>query len=264
MKEYDSPDWPYLERFLQDPLMMFTGNGRFLLFFLIALPSAAFAQQELYGKVVKRGGTEILPGVTVFNVSRDKYNQTDMGGNFKITATAGDTLLFSSVGYRPDTIIVVPYMFDENYIVPLTPNVVTLARVEVDEMTNYEQDSLKRRESYGFILDRPHTKLVNKKKPGDAPGFSFSPIGRFSAAERHKRDFEKKLEEQEKDYYIDYKFSPGRVAQLTRLKGDSLHEFMLRYRPSYDFCRNATSKDILLYINEKLTEYKKSKGIPAN
>jgi len=244
---------------------MLTGNCRLLLLLLIAFPSAGFAQQQLYGKVVKRGGTEILQGVTVWNASRNQYNQTDMGGNFKITAATGDTILFSSAGYRPDTVIVVPYMFDENYIVPLTPNVVTLARVEVDETTNYEQDSIKRRESYGFIFNRKHpVKLMNEKRPADAPGLNFSPIGYFSTGEKQKRRLEKRLEVQEKEYYIDAKFSPGRVSQLTRLKGDSLHDFMFRYRPSYKFCRNATSKDILLYINEKLTEYKKSKGAPAN
>ena len=235
---------------------MLRGNWCILLFF-IAFPSIGFAQQQLYGRVIKKGSREVLQGVNVKNARQDKYNESDIGGNYKIPAETGDTIIFSSAGYRPDTIIVAPYMFTEDFLVPLTPNVVTLVRVEVDEMTNYEQDSIKRRESYAFIFDRKPTKLMNKKSPGDAPGLSFSPISRFSSGEKQKRRFEKHLEEQEKDYYIDAKFSPGRVAQLTRLKDDSLHTFMVRYRPSYEFCRTASSRDILLYINDKLKLFKK-------
>jgi len=234
-----------------------------LLLAFMAFSFTGFAQQQLYGRIIKKGSREMLPGVNVRNASQDKYNQSDMGGNFKIPAATGDTLVFSSAGYRPDTVIVAPYMFDESFLVPLTANIVALAGVVVDEMTNYEQDSLKRREAYGFIFDRNPVKLMNKKQPGDAPGFSFSPISRLSSGEKQKRRFEKKLEEQEEEYYIDARFSPGHVSQLTGLKGDSLHNFMLRYRPSYHFCRSAGSKDILLYINDKLKEYKKSQGLQA-
>lgn len=235
---------------------MLRANCCILLVF-ITIPSIVIAQQELYGKVVKRGGTEILPGVTIKNASRQKYNQSDMGGNFKISAKTGDTLLFTSAGYRPDTVIVAQYMFSEEFLVPLTPNIVTLARVEVDEMSRYQSDSIKRREDYGFILDKKHpVSLLNEKRAADAPGLSFSPIGYFSTGEKQKRRLKERLEKQEKEYYIDYKFSPGRVAQLTGLKDDSLHTFLLRYRPSYKFCRNASSKDMLLYINDKLKLYK--------
>src|SRR5438067_1302356 len=147
-------------------LTMLRRNCCTLLIF-IAFPLIGFTQQQLYGRIIKKGSREMLPGVNVQNASQEEHNQSDMGGNFKIAAATGDTLIFTSAGYRSDTVIVAPYMFDESFLVPLTPNVVALARVEVDEMTNYEQDSLKRREDYGFILDRKPVKLVNKNKPGD-------------------------------------------------------------------------------------------------
>lgn len=226
--------------------------------FLFACSSIATAQQPLAGKIVKKGSTEIIKGVTVINLSQGKHNISDMGGNYKIYAVPGDTILFTSAGYLPDTLIVASAMLLESYQVFLAPNVVALAAVKVDETRNYQLDSIKRREEYSFILDRKHpVKLWNEKRAGDAPGLSFSPIGYFSTAERRKRRLKRRLIREEEDYYIDYRFPPARVAQLTRLKGDSLQTFIFRYRPSYRFCRNASNQDILLYINDKLKLYRK-------
>ena len=230
-----------------------------LLLFFLTICSCVLAQQPLAGKVVKKGSAEILIGVTIANLSQGRHNVSDMGGNYKIAAKPGDTLLFSSAGYQTDTVIVAGYMFTESFLVPLEPHVVALQAVKVDELRNYQLDSIKRREEYSFILDKKHpVKLMNEKRNADGPGLSFSPIGYFSKRERQKRELKKRLRQEEEDYYIDSKFSLSRVSQLTRLSGDSLRIFMWRYRPSYKFCRSAGGQDMLFYINEKLKIYKQT------
>lgn len=236
---------------------MFTENCIAFLI-LSAFPGIAAAQQPLAGRIVKKGSTEILKGVTVINLSQGKHNISDMGGNYKIPAVPGDTILFTSAGYLPDTVVVSLAMLLEGLPIELAPNVVTLSSVKVDETRNYQLDSIQRREEYAYILNKKHpVKLWNEKRSADGPGLSFSPIGYFSAAERRKRKLKQRLELEEEDYYIDYRFPPARVAQLTRLKGDSLQTFLFRYRPSYRFCRKASNQDILLYINDKLKLYLK-------
>lgn len=232
-------------------------NG-FSLLCMLAFPAIGFAQQELAGRVVKKGTTEILIGVTVINRTQQKSNRSDMGGNYKIPASPGDTILFSSAGYQPDTVIVRSYMFSESWLVDLSPNILVLPSATVDEISNYQMDSLKRRDDYRFLLDKLHpVTLMNNKRPGDGPGLSFSPLGYYSKEEKNKRRLKRRLKQEEEDYYIDYKFPPARVAQLTRLKGDSLQLFLRLYRPSYAFCRKASSQDILLYINDKLNLFRK-------
>ena len=231
----------------------------FSLLFCLAFSSIGFAQQQLTGKTIKRGGTEIIIGVNVINRTLVKGNISDMGGNYKIPARPGDTIIFSSAGYRPDTLIVRSYMFGESWLVDLRPNIAALPSVSVEEESNYQSDSLKRRDEYRWLLDRKHpVKLMNEKRPGDAPGFSFSPLGYYSKTEKDKRRLKRRLQQEEEDYYIDYKFPPVRVAQLTRLKGDSLQLFLRLYRPSYAFCRKANSEDILLYINDKVSVFRKT------
>jgi hypothetical protein len=235
-------------------------NGRkscFLLFFL-GFSFAGYAQQELWGKTLKEGSPEILIAVNVTNLNSGKFNVSDLGGNYRIPASPGELIVFSSAGYLPDTVTVTPVMLDSSFPVYLTPHLVALAPVRVGELSNYQIDSLQRRKDYANIYNKKHpVKLWNEKRPGDAPGLNFSPLGFFSGTEKQKRRLKKRLAQEEADYYIDSKFSLVRVSRLTRLTGDSLRLFMMRFRPSYKFCRMATSQDMLLYINDKLVLFKK-------
>ncbi|HEY4205368.1 MAG TPA: carboxypeptidase-like regulatory domain-containing protein [Puia sp.] len=226
----------------------------------LLLATEGFGQQQVSGKVIRKGSAEKLIGVSIFNLNTRRYTSTDTAGNYSLAASPGDTVIFSSAAYLPDTAFVASYMFSENYLVALKPNIAILESVDVMEMGKYREDSLKRREEYSWLLDAKHpVKLMNEKRAADGPGFSFSPFGYFSKGERQKRRLKKRLKEEEEYYYVNYKFSSSRVSLLTGLKGDSLRMFMMRCRPSYACCRNATDRDMFLYINDKLILYKKGK-----
>jgi hypothetical protein len=235
-----------------------TATNCFSLLIFLGFWSEAAAQHQIFGKTIKKGSEEILIGVNVLNLSEHQRNISDLGGNFRIAALSGDTIVFSSAAYQPDTLVVGWPLLDVSYQEGLTPRVARLPTVTVDEMRNYELDSIQRVQDYAFIYNIKHpVKLLNEKRPGDDPGFSFSPIGYFSQSEKQKRRLKQKLKQEDEDEYINAKFSPFRVAQLTKLSGDSLHLFMTRYKPSYKFCRQATSQDMLLYINDKIILFKK-------
>jgi hypothetical protein len=225
---------------------------------LILFSSSVWGQEELFGKIMIQGSPQPVSGVNVSNLSQKKHNLSDLGGNYKIQAGIGDTLIFSSAGFISDTLVVRISELEDHIQVFLIPNVVKLPSVEVDEMAIYRADSVKRREEYAIILDKKHpVKLFNEKRTGDNPGLSFSPIGYYSSGESQKRRLKKRLKQEEQDYFIDYKFSLARIGQLTRLRGDSLKIFMVRFRPGYSFCRNANTLDILLYVNDKLKVFRK-------
>jgi hypothetical protein len=180
-----------------------------------------------------------------------------LGGNYKIPVSNGDTLIFSSAGYLADTLIVDPTLDFEDYTVYLNPNIIYLPFVVINEEGKYQLDSVNRRNEYNFLYGRKHpVKLWNEKRQEDGPGLSFSPIGYYSSNQVQQRRLKKRLAEEEEGYYIDYKFSVSRVAQLTRLKGDTLQLFMRKFRPSYQFCRTANAQDILFYVNEKFKLFK--------
>ncbi|MEP6746810.1 MAG: hypothetical protein ABJB86_03740 [Bacteroidota bacterium] len=229
------------------------------IFFLLFFSFTGFAQQYLAGKILKKGTPDIVPGVNIKNINNNKYNTSDIGGNYRIFANAGDSLIFSSAGYRPDTITVNGAMLQNEYDIYLVANVVALATIEIDALSKYEADSIRRTEEYAYILNpKNRAKLVKTKKvSSDAPGFTVSPVTFFSKHERQKRKLLERIKQEDENEYIDARFTRSRVAQVTALKADSLQRFMLLYRPPYDYCRKATSQDILLYINDKLILFRK-------
>jgi len=147
-------------------------------FLPLVFSSQSFAQQVLSGRIHKKLSTEVLVAVSVHNLSQQKYNQSDMGGNFRIPAKKGDTIVFTSAGYLPDTTFVNTWMFAEaeGYNVYLTPNMVELPSVRVGEQSNYQLDSIKRREDYSWLDSVHHVKLAGGKTFSDGVGISFSPL----------------------------------------------------------------------------------------
>ena len=132
----------------------------------IGVSPEAFSQ--LTGKIFRKGSMEVLSGINVKNSTAKKYNTSDMGGNYIVQAQPGDTIIFSSAGYRADTLVANNEVFARGYDVYLAVNVVTLAAVEIDPLGKYLADSIRRREEYAFILDKKHpVKLMNEKRAAD-------------------------------------------------------------------------------------------------
>ena len=227
----------------------------------VSPPSAV--QQVLSGKIKRRSSDEVLPSVTVINRTQKKTNISDVGGNYRIPAKPGDTIVFSSAGYHPDTAFVSAWMFEEKegYLVALSPNAEMLAPVRVGDLSNYQLDSTRRREEYAWLFPKhPYTLLGRESRAGF--GVVIRPVEYFGKKQAQRRRLRKRIKQQEIDHYIDFRFPAAYVSRVTGLHDDSLRIFMYRYRPDYTFCRSASNEDILLYINEKLKEYHKG-GPPA-
>jgi len=217
--------------------------------------SGASAQRQISGNI--KGDSEILMSATIRNMTRHMINISDLGGNYRIAAEAGDSLIFSHLGYISDTIVVDNNMFNERLPVELKMKISYLQSVEVDEMAKYRLDSLSRREDYDYIFKNKNAKpLWDNKLSGDGRGVNFSPIGHWSSNEKQKRKLKERLERDDKEEFIYYKFS-RRVPRLTGLTGDSLITFINKYKPAYDYCLNASNLDMLIYINDKLILFKK-------
>jgi len=213
------------------------------------------AQQSVSGKVYSSINDSIIIGASVLNKKTGRFSGTDNSGKYSITALEGDSLVFSATGYEPDTIVVQFHMFLVPVDVTIGPRVISLENVEV--RSDYSADSLARRNMYNDIYNPPG--ITGRNRPADGVGISLSPLSHFSKAAKQKRELRKRLEKQEQEAFIDYSFPEGWVSSLTGLKGDSLKLFMTRYRPSYDFCRQATRADMIVYVSDKFIEFRKGR-----
>jgi len=219
------------------------------------------AQQLLKGRIYDKETDSALVSTTVFNVTRKMYVLSTREGDYAIDAREGDKIVFTSVGYLPDTVKVLNYMIDAGYDVTMALKNSLLKNVTV-RSPNYQRDSLNRREDYKDFYNRPKNKMVSNTGPQNGVGVAISPLGFLNKRSKNKK-IAANLQYQEEQDFVDYSFSRRYVEKLTNLHGDSLLSFMLQYRPTYEFCRTASSEDMLNYVNDKLILYLKRNETPA-
>lgn len=100
-----------------------------LLFFLLFLPLAAFAQGSLSGTVLDKGSNQPLPGVNVLIEGSSNGVSTDFDGKFTLTnIPQGATIVFSYVGYRNETL---KFSGQDNITVSLEEDASQLSEVVV-------------------------------------------------------------------------------------------------------------------------------------
>lgn len=208
--------------------------------------------QEVTGKIYIAQQNEVIGAASVLNKNSQQFIQADKNGNYSISVREGDTLIFSAIGFLPDTQHVQYYMLNGVLDVALIKQVYILPLVKVN--SNYHLDSLQRRNEYQGVFKMPG--ITGGNRPSNGFGISLSPISYFSSATRQKRTLKKKLIKQEQEYFIDYCFPQQWVKQLTGLDDRSLTLFMYSYRPSYQFCRKTDRAGMVMYISEKLKEFK--------
>ncbi len=88
-----------------------------LLFFCASLTAQDLRESNLYGRVTENG--EGVADVHVMNLSAEKASITDKDGKFSVPARPGDTLLFSAIQLRRQSLVVSSAMLQRAIEVPL-------------------------------------------------------------------------------------------------------------------------------------------------
>jgi hypothetical protein len=218
----------------------------------------ANAQQFLTGKIYKANSTEHLVSVSIHNITQQRYDLSEEDGSYRIQAAPGDHISFSSVGYKTDTVTITASLLTAAYPVYLDVRPQTLQAVRVGQYSNYQLDSMDRRKEYAWVYEHENTPHVAKDRQGsDGVGVTLNIFRNTSSAAKQRIKLEKRLQKEEEEYYVDSRYNKDYVTKITKLKGDSLADFMRKYRPSYEYCRKAANVDILVYINDSYKQYMK-------
>lgn len=105
--------------------IILTLNMRTCLFLMFLLSTVAgFAQTpdkkvvQFSGIIVNRDSNTVVPYVTITNVTgKDQYYSANYKGYFSFVAHAGDTLVFTAVGYKREGIVIPLNVSDNKYTV---------------------------------------------------------------------------------------------------------------------------------------------------
>jgi hypothetical protein len=211
------------------------------------------AQSTLSGRIYEKSSDSVVAGINVLNNNTRASVRSGKDGRYNLPVAEGDVVIFSGAGFVSDTLVV-------SYDKLLTQQDITMAIQFVSlrgiKVTNsYYKDSLARRNEYSSIYNQKG--ITGGNRPTDGVGVSVSALSFFSYKAKKQRELKRKLERDEEESYIDYSFPVEMVENFSKLHGDSLRLFMYRYRPSYEFCRKTDRANMLVYISDKLKEFRK-------
>lgn len=229
---------------------------------LFQLPLLLFAQQPLSGKAYDKSTDSVIAGVSIWNLTRGRGSVTNSRGEYQVEVRENDRLVFSHQGYRNDTVQIDFSHLKLGYNPTMIPEQQTLATVYVDE-SYYQRDSLQRRIDNQEVWGTADKKLVSRSGPTDGVGIALSPASFYSKKNRELKRTKARLQQEEEQAYVDFRFSESLVGYLTKLKGQDLQDFMLSYRPDYNFCRKTTKEKMQEYILAKLELYHASRHTGA-
>ena len=208
--------------------------GYIAAFALVLVGRVAFGQVEIKGTVYDRSQLYALPGVSVMGVS-GAGTMTDSLGRYSIRLPAGDSIYFSYLGKFTTKFAVKGLAPGYPFDMSLQVWVDTLPTVLV-RPRDYHQDSLANREEYRNVFDYSPHYLQNMKmerRGGMGVGINLDML--FDArSNRRMLALQDRLEWEEKDKYIDHRFTRALVRRITGLEPPALDTFMRQYRPSYE------------------------------
>ncbi|GAA4143938.1 hypothetical protein GCM10022216_26310 [Sphingobacterium kyonggiense] len=219
----------------------------------ISLPHIGQAQQRLDGIVYDVITKQRLGEVQIRNIGNNNSIYNDSRGEFSITASPGDQLIFRKAGYLSDTII---YKNQAALIVNLKEAVKQIQEVQVYGRRNPDDvlDEMKREYKKAFNLAAPKEAIsIGPTGVGLSIDYLYSMVSKEAKNARRFTEFIGKVHEQN---IIDYRFTPELVRNLIGLEGEDLQVFMKLFRPSYEFISTATEMQLRNYIKKQYEIFK--------
>lgn len=237
----------------------------FSLFFLL-LSFHGLAQMKIEGTVLDVSKKNLVEGVRVV-CTNGMFDVTDSMGKFSISASEKDSLTF----YYNDkptqkfavTMIPDPHNFIISIHVPVKSKYQLLNEVMVFSKS-YRQDSVENRREYSNIFNYKNPGISSSMVPGGVPGADLDELINIFRFKRNKRlrASQKRMEEQEQEKYVNFRFSKLTVQRITGLQGNYLDTFIKWYRPSYEFTQQADEISFNQYILNAWYQFRSIMHIP--
>jgi hypothetical protein len=204
---------------------------------LLFLIQIANGQLRVEGTIYDRSERIPLHSVSVLTTS-GAGTQTDSLGHYSIILNIGDSLYFSWLGKATERFAVKDIPAEGPFDMSLEVSVESLPSVSVSHnQTDYYWDSLENRKQYQKAFNyggsSELTDMKMKQRGGLGIGLDLNSLLR-PQDDRRMSVLHDRLELEEKDKYIDHRFTRSLVRKITGMESPALDSFMVRERPDYD------------------------------
>jgi hypothetical protein len=227
------------------------------LFFLVFIGNYVFGQTvTVQGFVIDKETKARLAKVYIYNSANDEGIYNNLKGEFTTKAKIGDTIFAALSGYAMDTIV---YKGKGAIVLQLKSLAIKLNQVEIYGKTLTPQEQhLKTLKEYKYAIDRGSTKdLLNLGLGGVGLGIDaiYNLLSRQGKNARHLQAI---IEKDYREAIIDYRYRPEYVRAILDNPTFDVKDFMLQYRPTYQFVLNATDYAFVQFIRNSYNSYKRN------
>ena len=201
-----------------------------------------------------------IESVTVQSTAGE-ISLTDTLGRYVIEVGEKDSIWFSFLGKSTPKYPVLKIADVNQFDIALRLKANVMKEVRI-KTRNYKEDSVQNRRDYAKAFDfrRPSLGTMTSVTSSGV-GFDIGEIIRLFQfrKNRNMEKFRERLEQQEKDKFIDHRFTKGLVKRLTGITTEEeLTDFMKKYRPTYEFVAGTSEYDFQFFIKIAYEEYKKT------
>jgi hypothetical protein len=219
------------------------------------------AQITISGTVLDKSKVNRVENVRVLSTG-GMFTTTDSMGRYSIQVKPGDSLYFvyknKPTQSFPVNTIANQQQFDISIHLNLESKYSVLKEVIVYSKS-YRQDSIENRQTYADVFQYQRPGLSTSIVPGGGVGADANELINVFRFRRNKRlkAFQQRLELQEQEKYIDYRFNKLTIGRITGLSGIGLDSFLVWYRPSYEFTQMSSEIAFTQYILNASYQFRK-------
>lgn len=246
--------------------MSITKNIIFLFSLGILFSIQGNSQIVLSGTVYDSSKLYTIAGVMVTNTGGN-VTYTDSIGAYQLSVKEGDSVTFS---YRNKPTIKFPVNLVSNYTqfdISLRVHLYQKYRPlkEIFIFSRRKEDSAENRQHFANFFNFRKPGIKSSYTPGSPPGFDVDQlIGLFQFRKnKHSLNFQKRLIEQEKESYVNYRFSSSIIKRVTNLEGEDLKRYKIQYRPTYAFTTACNELEFIDYVLKTSYLFRSQNGLPA-
>ena len=234
---------------------------RFVFIIILLLGGIALkAQIVITGTVYDSTKLYSITGVKVVSTGGNT-TMTDSNGVYHINVSSKDSISFYYAN-RPTTkfpvqVIANYNQFDISLKVRAKERYKLLKEVRVFSMT-HKEDSLQNRQIYAKIFNFSKPGLKSDMGTSGVAGFDLDQLINVFKFRRNKQilRFQKFMEYQEAERYVDFRFSSQLIKKMTGLAGDSLIRYKNIFRPPYEFITTSSITEFYSYILKSVSAFR--------
>lgn len=217
------------------------------------LPFYGLGQERVQGLVLDQESKQRIAKVLIVNKTTGANTYNNNKGEFDLALSQGDIIIANKENYLSDTLT---YSGEKVLIINLKRKAIMIAPVTVMGRISPEEILAKRKEDYD--------KAYRLADPGDfvsvgqnGAGLSIDAVyNYFSKEGKNARRLTKYFQKEYEDNYIDAIFTKELVRSVTGLEGEALENYMIRYRPTYEFVLTSDRFQLIKYIKSKYEYFK--------